>query len=49
LDLVEGAFSVREGAGVALEGGLLRGKSLMAIDAHGADRILIPIAAIGSP
>jgi alkylation response protein AidB-like acyl-CoA dehydrogenase len=37
------AFSVREGAGVALDGGVLRGKSLMAIDAHGADRILIPV------
>jgi alkylation response protein AidB-like acyl-CoA dehydrogenase len=36
-------FSVRENAGVALEGGVLRGKSLMAIDAHGADRVLLPI------
>src|SRR5258705_9356060 len=37
------AFSVREGAGVALAGGRLRGKALMALDAHGADRILLPI------
>jgi alkylation response protein AidB-like acyl-CoA dehydrogenase len=36
-------FSVREGAAVALLAGVLRGKSLMAIDAHGADRILVPI------
>jgi len=47
-ELVVGAaftetFSVREQAGVALEGGVLRGKSLMATDAHGADRILIRI------
>jgi alkylation response protein AidB-like acyl-CoA dehydrogenase len=37
------AFSVREGAGVALVEGRLRGKALMALDAHGADRILLPI------
>jgi alkylation response protein AidB-like acyl-CoA dehydrogenase len=37
------AFSVRDGAGVALERGALRGKLLMAIDAHGADRILLPL------
>jgi len=37
------AFSVREGAGVALAGGRLRGKSMMALDAHGADRILVPL------
>ena len=37
------SFSLREGAGVMLEGGRLRGKALMAIDAHGADRILVPI------
>ena len=48
-ELVVGAaftesFSVREGAGVALENGRLRGKALMALDAHGADRILIPLA-----
>jgi alkylation response protein AidB-like acyl-CoA dehydrogenase len=47
-ELVVGAaftevFSVREGAAVALLAGVLRGKSLMAIDAHGADRILVPI------
>jgi alkylation response protein AidB-like acyl-CoA dehydrogenase len=39
------SFSVREGAGVALEGGRLRGKALMAVDAHGADRILLPLGA----
>jgi alkylation response protein AidB-like acyl-CoA dehydrogenase len=38
------AFSIREGAGVTLAAGRLRGKALMAIDAHGADRILVPIA-----
>ena len=37
-------FSVREGAGVALERGRLRGKSLMAIDAHGADLVLLALA-----
>ena len=47
-ELVVGAaftevFSIREGAGVALEGGRLRGKALMALDAHGADRVLVPI------
>lgn len=36
-------FSVREGAGVAVVGGRLRGKALMALDAHGADLILIPL------
>src|SRR5262245_37834397 len=36
-------FSVREGAGVVLAGDRVRGKAMMAIDAHGADRILIPI------
>jgi alkylation response protein AidB-like acyl-CoA dehydrogenase len=36
-------FSVREGAGIVLEAGRLRGKALMALDAHGADRILVPI------
>ena len=45
-ELVVGAaftevFSIREGAGVALEAGRLRGKALMALDAHGADRILV--------
>ncbi len=38
-------FSIREGAGVSDAGGVLRGKALMALDAHGADRILIPIGA----
>jgi alkylation response protein AidB-like acyl-CoA dehydrogenase len=47
-ELVVGAaftesFSVREGAGVALANGLLCGRALMALDAHGADRILLPI------
>jgi len=37
------AFSVREGAGTALEGGALRGKALMALDAHGADLVLLPV------
>ena len=36
-------FAVREGAGVALEGGRLRGKALMALDAHGADAVLLPV------
>jgi alkylation response protein AidB-like acyl-CoA dehydrogenase len=36
-------FSRREGAGVRLEGGRLQGKSLMAIDACGADGILVAI------
>jgi alkylation response protein AidB-like acyl-CoA dehydrogenase len=36
-------FSIREGAGVALASGALRGKLLMALDAHGADRILVPV------
>ncbi len=35
-------FSIREAAGVSLDGGRLRGKALMALDAHGADRILVP-------
>ena len=38
-------FSVREGAGVRLEGGTLHGKSLMAIDAGGADWLLVAIDA----
>jgi alkylation response protein AidB-like acyl-CoA dehydrogenase len=37
------AFSVREGAGVTLAGDRLRGMALMAVDAHGADRVLVPI------
>lgn len=36
-------FSVREGAGVQLERGRLRGKSMMAIDGCVADRLLVPI------
>lgn len=47
-ELVVGAaltemFSVRENAGVALEHGRLHGKSLMALDAHGADLVMVPI------
>ena len=30
---------------MALDGGRLRGKALMALDAHGADRVLVPIGA----
>ena len=36
-------FSIREGAGVALDGGVLRGKAMMALDALGADHILVAI------
>jgi len=36
-------FSRREGAGVALEGGLLRGTALMALDAVGADLVLVAL------
>ncbi|MBW2372153.1 MAG: acyl-CoA/acyl-ACP dehydrogenase [Deltaproteobacteria bacterium] len=36
-------FSIREGAGVALDGGVLRGKAMMALDALGADPILVAI------
>ncbi len=36
-------FSVREGAGVSLDDGVLRGKALMALDALGADLVLIPV------
>ncbi len=35
--------SVREGAGVSLDGGRLRGKSLMALDAYGADLVLVAV------
>ena len=38
-------FSVREAAGVAIEGGRLSGKSMMAIDACVADRILVAVDA----
>ena len=36
-------FSVREAAGVALEAGVLRGKAMMAIDACGADLLLVTV------
>jgi alkylation response protein AidB-like acyl-CoA dehydrogenase len=36
-------FSIREGAGVALEGGRLRGKAMLALDAHGADLVLLAV------
>jgi alkylation response protein AidB-like acyl-CoA dehydrogenase len=36
-------FSIREAAGVSLDGGRLRGKALMALDAHGADLILVAV------
>ena len=36
-------FSVREGAGVTLEGDGLRGKALMAVDACGADLLLVAV------
>jgi alkylation response protein AidB-like acyl-CoA dehydrogenase len=36
-------FSVREDAGVALDGGKLRGKAMMAIDAIGADLLLLAV------
>jgi alkylation response protein AidB-like acyl-CoA dehydrogenase len=36
-------FSTREGAGVVLEGGALRGKAMMAFDACGADHLLLAI------
>ena len=36
-------FSVRENAGIALEGGRLSGKALMALDAFGADRVLVAV------
>ncbi len=41
------SFSVREGAGVALEGGRLRGKAMMALDARGADLVLLTLAGGG--
>jgi len=40
-------FSVREDAGVSLEGGALRGKSLMALDAVGADLLLVGLGTQG--
>ncbi len=36
-------FSVREEAGVRLEGGALHGKAMMALDAYGADRVLVAL------
>jgi alkylation response protein AidB-like acyl-CoA dehydrogenase len=36
-------FSVREQAGVRLEGGVLQGKAMMAIDAFGADFVLVAV------
>jgi alkylation response protein AidB-like acyl-CoA dehydrogenase len=36
-------FSIREGAGVVLERGVLRGRALMALDACGADRLLLAV------
>ena len=36
-------FSVREAAGVAVRAGALHGKALMAIDAHGADLLLVAL------
>jgi alkylation response protein AidB-like acyl-CoA dehydrogenase len=36
-------FSLREGAGIRLDSGRIQGKSMMAIDACGADGILVPI------
>lgn len=38
-------FSVREGAGVRLEDGALHGRSLMALDACGADLVLVALDA----
>jgi alkylation response protein AidB-like acyl-CoA dehydrogenase len=38
------AFSVREGAGVSLEAGKLRGKAMLALDARGADLVLLVLA-----
>jgi alkylation response protein AidB-like acyl-CoA dehydrogenase len=38
------AFSVREEAGVTLEGGVLRGKAMMAIDAVDADLVLLAVS-----
>lgn len=36
-------FSVREDAGVTLEGDALRGKAMMAVDAYDADLVLVPV------
>jgi len=40
-------FSVREDAGVVLEGGVLRGKAMMALDAHEADLVLVALGSEG--
>ncbi|MEN8182376.1 MAG: acyl-CoA dehydrogenase family protein [Myxococcota bacterium] len=40
-------FSVREGAGVRLSGGRLSGKALMALDACGADHVLLALGSHG--
>ena len=37
------AFSIREEAGIELENDTLRGKAMMALDAHGADYLLLAI------
>jgi alkylation response protein AidB-like acyl-CoA dehydrogenase len=37
------AFSVREEAGLRISNGLLHGKTLMALDAHGADLVLLSV------
>jgi alkylation response protein AidB-like acyl-CoA dehydrogenase len=47
-DLVMGVavmelFSIREDAGIRLEGGVLDGKAMMALDACGADRVLVAV------
>jgi len=47
-DLVVGVgvtetFSVRENAGLAFDGDLLRGKAMMVLDAHGADLVLLAL------
>jgi alkylation response protein AidB-like acyl-CoA dehydrogenase len=36
-------FSIREGAGIEIERGCLRGKAMMAIDAAGADHLLLAV------
>jgi alkylation response protein AidB-like acyl-CoA dehydrogenase len=40
-------FSVREDAGMVLDGGALRGKALMALDAHWADFVLVALGSRG--
>ena len=36
-------FSIREGAGISLDGEKLRGKAMLALDCVGADYILVPV------